>query len=842
MNAEDINKSIALITHGIIDPVVEIRLFKTKKGTMSGYYNKEGFKFIAKDLLGREGIDNVFITLNPVNPLLLLRGANKIRDYVGDTTGDSDITKREWIFIDFDAKRPSGISSSNEEKEKAKDLMEVVLKELNENNFPQPAIADSGNGYHLLYKIDMPNNNDSKGVMTNFLQSLSKKFSNDLIDIDKSVFNASRVIKLYGSLACKGENSADRPHRMSSIISIPHEIKTVSTEDIKLYIEKNPYKAIKSSNTNKNIATINSKSDTKTDLSSGELESWISKKGIGVSQIKRDSDKITFVLDECIFNPDHKAPDAAIFQREDGYGYKCLHNSCSNYHWEDVRNMFDPKTIKKEHAIEIKQEPLIHTEFEFINPTLNKKRYPWNDIGNGNLFADTYKNISRYVKENKEWATYDGKKWDMSNGNLGVMAQAKELIPKMVSFGFKIPDEGEQSIYLKFVSGLNKRNNRETMIKDATDVYPVGIADFDNNKFLFNCQNGVLNLKTFEFMPHDASLLLSKISNVAYNPLALCDRWENFVNEIMENDKQKAKFLQKALGYALSGDTSMECFFILYGATTRNGKGTTMDTISHLLGDYAKTAQPETVSQKTSAKGNEATEDIARLKGARFVNISEPEKGLKLNSALVKQLTGGDVVTARFLNKNSFEYKPEYKIFINTNHLPKVSDNSLFSSGRVKLIPFERHFKPEEQDKGLKDSFKEAFSLSGILNWCIEGLKLLLSEGLESPQSVIDATNEYKEDSDIFHGFISDCFKPQKKHSIPTADIYSIYTKWAESKGYHAVGYNNFTSELKSRSYAKKTNKGMYLIDFTYSDFPKKFLKGDEVFGLQSESDEKQNV
>ena len=148
---------------------------------------------------------------------------------------------------------------------------------------------------------------------------------------------------------------------------------------------------------------------------------------------------------------------------------------------------------------------------------------------------------------------------------------------------------------------------------------------------------------------------------------------------------EKVKYLQKAFGYALTGNTRYECLFILYGATTRNGKGTAMETFLRLMGDYGKTARPETIGARFQQNGSAPSEDVARLNGARFVNISEPDKKLTLSAALVKSLTGNDTITARYLHENSFEYRPQFKMFINTNYLPQITDLTLFSSGRIRL-------------------------------------------------------------------------------------------------------------------------------------------------------------
>lgn len=435
----------------------------------------------------------------------------------------------------------------------------------------------------------------------------------------------------------------------------------------------------------------------------------------------------------------------------------------------------------------------------FINPLSDKNRYRLDDIGIGYLFADTYKNVSRFVPEAKSWYYYDGKVWKQDVEGLNVTEQGKDLCKFLLKCAFDIKDSEQKMSFLKFYMKAAGNKGRKIMIEEARSVYPVRITEFDADPYIFNCQNCTLDLKDFTMHAHKPEDFLSKISNVNFDKDAKCERWESFVKEVMQDDIETAKYLQKSLGYALTGDTSEECFFILYGATTRNGKGTSMETIIHLLGDYGKTAQPESIAQKQTSNSGSPTEDIARLKGARFVNMSEPDKGLRLNSALVKQLTGGDTVTARFLHQNSFEYRPEYKLFINTNHLPKVGDDSVFSSGRVKLIPFERHFEENEQDKGLKVFFKNPENISGIFNWCVEGLKLMRDEGLQSPPKVIEATKQYREDSDTVGLFVKECLVKDVSRRTLLKAVYADYFKWCTEYGYSPLGSRNLSSELRRR-------------------------------------------
>ena len=350
------------------------------------------------------------------------------------------------------------------------------------------------------------------------------------------------------------------------------------------------------------------------------------------------------------------------------------------------------------------------------------------------------------------------------------------------------------------------RYNRKTMIEDAKSVHPVSIETFDKDPMLFNCTNGTLNLKDFTFKPHDPADFLTMMSGVAYDPNATCPRWDKFISEVMVDDEELALYLQKSLGYALTGDSSLECLFILFGATSRNGKGTTMETFLRIMGDYGKTSNPEMLSSKfgTTSSSSGPSEEIARLAGVRFVNISEPEKRITFNAALVKRMTGNDTLNARFLHENSFDFKPVFKIFINTNYLPNVSDMTLFDSGRLKIIPFKRHFEEAEQDKGLKSFFAESSNLSGIFNWCLAGLRSFKVEGLIPPEAVNAATGEYKNDSDRIGQFIDAWLEEDERAEVRTSAAYNIYRQWCEKYGYREENMKNFNNAMSTRFVIKR--------------------------------------
>jgi putative DNA primase/helicase len=350
---------------------------------------------------------------------------------------------------------------------------------------------------------------------------------------------------------------------------------------------------------------------------------------------------------------------------------------------------------------------------------------------------------------------------------------------------------------------LQQRKNRKTMIEDAKSVYPVRMSLFDSSKFLFNCQNGTLDMNTLEFKPHDPHDFITKISPAVYDPDARCPRWDQFVDEVMQGRSAVAKYLQKAVGYSLTGDTSLECLFIMYGPTTRNGKTTTIDTILKLMGEYGRSAKPDMLASNFRGPSNGApSEDVARLAGARFVGISEMEQKLTINASLTKQLTGNNKITARFLHENSFEFHLQAKIFIDTNHLPNVNDQTLFESGRIKIIPFNRHFEEHEQDKSLKSTLTDDTALSGILNWAVEGYRLYKSEGLDEPDDVKSATAQYRQDSDRISQFIDAWLEEgrdenHQPYEVPVKAAYRVYSRWCDDMNYRPENYKNFRAAME---------------------------------------------
>lgn len=424
------------------------------------------------------------------------------------------------------------------------------------------------------------------------------------------------------------------------------------------------------------------------------------------------------------------------------------------------------------------------------------QNYETNDKGFGSLFAEVFKDKHRYNPSIKDFMLYDGKKWVEDTEGLSARTDAKLLSDALLQYGSSLGDTD----YLKAVTALCNIRNRNNMLQDSKDVYYFSNEELDTNDYILNLQNGTLDLSENEpkFKEHNPDMLLSKICNVAYDPNATCEEWNKFLREIMQEDNDKIRYLQKIAGLSLTGNTQEETCFILYGSTTRNGKSTFCETLIYLFGDYALTMKPESLAVKQNLDSRAASGDIARLAGCRFVNASEPPKRMLFDTALLKSLLGRDSITARHLHQREFSFIPKFKLVINTNYLPTITDDTVFSSGRINVISFDRHFEQYEQDKHLKDKLRSKRELSGILNWCIKGLQLYRKEGLEPPNAVQNSTEIYRNDSDKLGNFINECLTKTGKNS-KAKDIYEIYVKWCDDNGYGCENKGNFFAELKTK-------------------------------------------
>lgn len=465
----------------------------------------------------------------------------------------------------------------------------------------------------------------------------------------------------------------------------------------------------------------------------------------------------------------------------------------------DERADYSQRTIKK--AI----EGLTYLSSGFIDPNSNKSLYRLDEQGNGYLFADSIKNCHRYCPDLPSWMCFDGTRWIKDDFYIHEKARA------FSNYMFSIkPQLGELSTaQINNICSLTKVTRRINLVRDAQTAPQLQLnqSQMDTNPDLFNCLNGTLNLSAMAFFPHKPNDMLCKISRVEYNPEAKPALWNKTLDELFPQKKEIIRYLQKVLGYAITGKPVEERFFIFYGATTRNGKGTVVGTVIHLLGDYAVTAQPELLALKKFKNSSNPRDDLARLMGTRFVNVNEPERGMALDESLVKAMTGRDFITARKLYHSGFDFKPQFTIVMNTNHLPYISDASIFTSGRIAVIPFERHFTEKERDNTLKDRLCEPAELSGILNWLLEGLRLYRMEGLKPPVEVRKAIDSYMLESDNVQLFLNERTEKAVDGKEAIRDLFRSFREWCIVYGFETGSIDSFSTNLKSKGYKQKVQR-----------------------------------
>ena len=323
--------------------------------------------------------------------------------------------------------------------------------------------------------------------------------------------------------------------------------------------------------------------------------------------------------------------------------------------------------------------------------------------------------------------------------------------------------------------------------------------DLDQNVWLLNCQNGTIDLRTGKLQPHDSKDFITRICSAEYNPTCAIPLWKQLMEKITGGDKEYMRYIQKALGYALTGDISEQAIFILYG-TGSNGKSTMLNIFAALLNGYAQSTSSDTFMQK---KNESVNNDIARLKGARFVSAIEMEEGKRLAESLIKSMTGGDKLVTRFLYGEFFEYVPQFKVFLAVNHKPMIRDTTKSIWRRIKLMPFTNTFTEQERDKHFASKIM-ASEMPGILAWAVQGCLLWQQEGIIEPDVVAAANRDYNEEMDSFSHFFDECCVVRDGARVTNKMLRAKYKEWCVDNGEHELSQRPFSQKLLERGFEKK--------------------------------------
>jgi putative DNA primase/helicase len=758
-NVTEIKRAIATLFKP--GDVVELRALGVQGRIHAGYFND--FARLAIEAARLSGqATGVYVVLNQIEPALLARSVNRITTNAKDLTQDKYITRRHWLFIDVDAKRPKGISSTDAEHEAAIATAKAIKSYLIEIGLPANSIivADSGNGAHLLIKIDLPNDKELEELIKSCLRTIEAKFNSDAVEIDQTVFNASRICKLAGTMACKGDSTADRPWRIAMVLDVPDSIATAPAESIQSLAALAP-----APETPKQIGRSYHGSGQQFDL-----ELWLSQKEIIVFRKDNYEGGYRYILRECPFNSLHTGTSSAVFQGADGkIGFKCQHNECSGRGWSELRELLEPGY--KEH----------------------KEQYPEN------------RNYDHKQAAGNSYIVID------KRGN-SILDIAKLTVDIMTKAKFAFMRDNDTGFY--YDVGVYKENAERYIAAECQQL--VGITpiltehkiteiighirrtnyhdrkEFNPDPNIINVKNGLLNIITGLLAPHTPDYLSNVQNPVEYNPQADCPAIKQFLIDI--HNSEDIPTMQELFGYLLLRDYRIQKSFLGVGGG-ENGKSTEQRLIEAFLGK-------ENCSHKSWQQLENNRFASSALEG-KLVNLFAdlPSKGVDTTTTF-KMLTGSDGIDAEKKFKDSYSFDNFAKLIFSTNKPPKVEGEDSYAFWRRWIIlEYPRQFTDADKKPNILQDLTTPAELSGLLNYALEGLKrLLVNNKFTYSKSVEDVTEYYMKASDPVYAFGSgDKCELDSNATVSKDDLYDAFKDYCEQNKMPILKPNAFARALQNQ-------------------------------------------
>ena len=453
--------------------------------------------------------------------------------------------------------------------------------------------------------------------------------------------------------------------------------------------------------------------------------------------------------------------------------------------------------------------------------------YSWDDIGMATLMSNLYQDNIRYCPQNDSWYVWD-KCWQKQSENGAISDKLQTLLNLLVLYCMEIServgnDENKREEiekYRKYISSIRKYTQMRNIMEVLKTMVRMSLKDMDSNPYLLNTTTHAYDLRTGEIISDITPYNVTKKTSCSLPNVFTkrCDRWYQFVDEITGGNKEKAQFLQRALGYSILGVNREECMFIAYGAKTRNGKGTLFSTVSTVLGeDYADTASPELICESKSGRAtdfNAPQPALAKLVGTRLVRMSESARDVRLDAASMKTMTGRDTLVTRGLFQNSFSFVPQFTLWLETNHLPAVTDDTVFTSNRIYVIEFNEQFTGGKQDKNLKELFALPENRPTILKWLFDGCADYIAHGLAAPECILESTKNYRKLHDRIGNFLEERCETGEDKRVMRGELYSAYSQWCikPDNRYKPMGSTTFYNEIAMRGYPiKHRNDGTFV-------------------------------
>lgn len=427
--------------------------------------------------------------------------------------------------------------------------------------------------------------------------------------------------------------------------------------------------------------------------------------------------------------------------------------------------------------------------------------FPLTDAGNAERFAA--RNVGKviFVHGWDRWLVWDGSRWAPDEKR----AVYQLAIETVRSIHAEAATAAEPAAISKHALTSEKRERIEAMLALARVLDPIAVSpdDLDRSADLFNVANGTIDLRTGRLSSHARRPYLTKRSPAVWDPEAKASLWERFLERVLPDADVRA-YVQRAMGYSLTGNVSEHCLFFAHGAGA-NGKSTFLEVVRELAGEgeYAKAAAPDLL---LSRKQDRHAVEIADLRGARFITTVEAGEGRAWDESRVKWLTGGDMLTARLLYGAPFSFQPTHKLWIAANHRPRVNGTDHGFWRRVHLIPFVVTIPKEEQDPNLRAKLSD--ELDGILRWAVEGCLQWRRGGLRPPRTVLAATQAYRASEDVLAAFLGEACVEAQGSRVLVGALYDEFRRWAERSGERQMTKRAFGDALEERGIERKASNG----------------------------------
>ena len=784
--------------------VTELRALQVLSGnyrrTVSGYFDFDHLESMATEALRlTRKASGIYFVFNPINPACLCRRTNRT-DFAKDDelTKDEHILKRTAILIDADPKRPvSKVSASDDEKSLAWETIQAVNQHLDKEGFAGGVLADSGNGFHRYLWVDIPK--DDADLVRAFLLYLANQFNSESVTIDTTVHNPARITKLPGTMARKGDHSDERPHRKSRVLEVLGDERH-NADAIAKYITDRGYefdgKIWRKKSTAPHAASIRNGVANNGSVRSRAI-AYLAKMPPSIDG--QGGHVALFNAAQVLVRGFSLSDDEAASILATEFNPRCV----GPWDEEDISRKVSESREKSRmpdgYLLNEQQSKTNQTSTQSENKAQQPLRsYRRTDVGNAQRLADMYGDRIRHCHPWGKDLAWDGRRWRLDDRGQ-VVEWAKSTVKSIFREAAALEGDRRDEL-LKHASSSENRSRILTMIGLARSEsgIPVVPDELDCNRWLFNVKNGTVNLQTGELKEHSRDDLITKLSPVVFDKNANCPRWLAFLNDIMDENDDLVSYLQRAVGYSLTGSVDEQCLFVCHGAGA-NGKSTFLETIMDIMGDYGSPAHSELLSVR---KGESHPTEKAELFGKRFVSTIETEENRRMAESLLKQLTGGDRITARKMREDFWSFEPTHKLWLAANHKPIVRGTDYAIWRRIKLIPFTVTIPDSKKDSQLVAKLKR--ERDGIFQWALAGCLACQRDGIGEPDEVRMATAKYRSESDIVAKFLDECCETGEKLRVSSRDLNAAFKQWADDGRLPAMSRDKLGEKLGDKGFMNK--------------------------------------